>query len=579
MQMMKSKKWLISLGLAVVLVVAFALPACEPTEQSGWYTPGGDHIEFEISATTGEWGDIALMVTSDLQDLGMDVTRRVIDSSTYFEYLYEPNLGGMESFIAVNDPGPDPWSDWIWMIFGDPLNWGYLWNPVWYNNPDYDELFIDNYLVPNLSAKEEVLYGMQDILAEDIPAVFLTRNDMLAVHRTDNWGNWYNEMGGFVSWINEWSLREVTKLGDETQLRIGEMGFPPNLNMNDSALTYTNLGCLYLMFIYENLTFYPKVGEDLGAAYDFVPKLATNFTLSYEDDGKGGQNQVWTVDLREGVKWHDYDTEGKNFTADDVVYTVQNAMSKWGVSRPVDWDWVNNTSNPNYGTIMPEDMLVEKTGTYQVTLTYIDGWHQNEDYFPSFYQWKPIVPKHKFEGYDPLEITGDCIGTGPYMVEEFVPDEYLLLTRFDDYWGPLPEPETILFRQYQDLGQMLLAIEAGEIDNIDGYSVPHQKLADYMANPDIEVDIVPNMSINWLGFNLHPTAGYEPFQDLALREAIAAAINKQNIVDLVHGGYGDIVDNFLYPESPNRKPDLPNNEYDPEAARQILLDAGYTYVE
>jgi ABC-type transport system substrate-binding protein len=565
--------------LAVVLVIGIVITGCGGEEQSGWYTPGGDRIEFEIAATSGDWGDIALMVTSQLQDIGLDVSRRTLESATYFDYLYQPNLGGMEAFIAVNDPGPDPWSDWIWMMFADPTDWGLWWNPVWYDNRDYDDLMIANYLVADLPAKQAVLYDLQDILAEDVPAVFLTRNDLIGVHRTDNWDNWYNEMGGFVSWINEWSLREVTKVGAETQLRIGEMGFPPNLQMQDSALTYTNLGCLYLMIVYENLTFYPKVGEDLGAAYDFVPKLATNYTLSYEDDGKGGQNQVWTVDLREGVKWHDYNVTGEIFDADDVVYTIKNAMSKWGVSRPVDWDWVNNASNPNQYTITADDMLVEKTGPYQVEIRYIEGWHQNEAYFPSFYQWKPMVPQHKFEGYNPHNITGDYIGTGPWMVKEFSTDEYLILERFDDYWGPLPEAEEIVFLQYTGLAQMLLALESGEIDNIDGYSIPYQKISEYMADPDIEVGIVPNMSIHWLGFNLHPTEGYEPLLDLALREAIAAAVDKQAIVDLVHGGYGDIVENFLYPESPYIKPDLVNNEYDPEAARQILLDAGYTYVE
>jgi len=81
-----------------------------------------------------------------------------------------------------------------------------------------------------------------------------------------------------------------------------------------------------------------------------------------------------------------------------------------------------NTTNPNYGEITPDHILVETTAPLQVTFTFIDGYHQNEEFFPSAYLWKPIVPKHKFEGKDPHEVTGDYIGTGPYMLEEFVPD-------------------------------------------------------------------------------------------------------------------------------------------------------------
>jgi len=206
----KSKKWLISLGLAVVLVVAFAIPACtgEPTEY--WYTPGDEKISFEIATIGGRSNDIGLMAVTDLQDFGFDVTHRVLDSTTFFEYLYEPQLGGMEAYITANDPGPDPWSDWIWIMLADPLDWGYMWNPTWYNDERYNELWVENYIAPNLTAKEEVLHEIQEKLAQDVPLHFLVRNEFIAVHRTDNWGNWFNEMGGFVSWINEYSIREVT---------------------------------------------------------------------------------------------------------------------------------------------------------------------------------------------------------------------------------------------------------------------------------------------------------------------------------------------------------------------------------
>ena len=110
---MKSKKWLISLGLAVVLVVAFTIPACTPTQEAGWYTPEGEHIEFEISATTG-YTDVGLLVAEDLLNFGLNVTARALDWTTYYQYLYEPDKGGMQAFISAEEPSLDPWSDWIW---------------------------------------------------------------------------------------------------------------------------------------------------------------------------------------------------------------------------------------------------------------------------------------------------------------------------------------------------------------------------------------------------------------------------------------------------------------------------------
>ena len=584
---MKSKKWLISLGLAVALVVAFALPACNGGgDESGWYTPEGDLISFEISAVTGPYNNIALMVAEDLQDLGMDVSVSVLDSTTYYEYLYEPNLGGMQAFVSAEDPSPDPWSDWIWMMLSDPEDWGYMWNPTWYDNAEYNQLFIDNYVAaPNLTAKKEILYGLQQNLAENVPVIFLVREELIATYREDNWENWHVTMGGPVTWINEYSMREVTKAGNETQLRIGTTTLVSNLNMVQESLMYTNAGCLYLMMCYENLAGFPKVDEDLADAYNFVPKLATGYEWDSESDGTGGENQILRINLRQGVKWHDYDTEAKNMTADDVVYTLKYVTNKWGINKPINWTAVEE----NEWEILPEHVLVTKTGDYQVEFRFIEGWHQNEGFFPSVYIWDAVVPKHKFEGAeDPLAITGGYIGTGPYKVKEWVPDEYLLFERFDDYWAAgaegdpyweLPEAEQILWRLYSDFGAMWLALEAGEIDTVMGYGAPFAKYDDYVANPDLTVEVVPDLSVNYMGFNLHPTEGYEPLQDLALREAIAAAIDKQDIVDLVLGGYGEVADSWTYNESPNHNPSLPNNEYDPTEAENILLTAGYTYVE
>lgn len=84
-----------------------------------------------------------------------------------------------------------------------------------------------------------------------------------------------------------------------------------------------------------------------------------------------------------------------------------------------------------------------------------------------------------------------------------------MLERFDDYWGPLPEPEKVLFKLYPDLGSMLLALENGDIDTTAHEGVPHQKIADYMANPNIELEIVPVLPVNYLGCELSHNYCYQ----------------------------------------------------------------------
>ena len=580
---MKSKKWLISLGLAVVLVVAFALPSCGGGgDESGWYTPEGDLISFDINTISGVFGDIGLMVASDLQDFGLDVEEQVLDATTFLDYLYLPNLGEMQVAIYSEEPSPDPWGDWIWTLLADPEGLGEWWNPTWYDDERYNELIHLMPVAPNLTAKREILYEMQELLSEDLPMLYLVRPTILTAYRTDNWENWYNEIGGPETWLNEWSIREVTPVTNATRLNIGGLRSNSSINMEQSPLMYTDIGCLYLMFNYENLAFYPKVGPDEleanpDAAYEFVPKLATAYDVTYEDDETGGQNQVWAWTLRQGVKWHDYDTEGINFTSEDVVYTCKYVLNLQGASAPINWTAVE----ANAGEILPEHILVEADGDYTATMTYIQGYHQPEDYIPNWILWDAIVPKHVFEPdeRDPSEWDGNSIGTGPFHLVEFEPGEYWLFERFDDYWGDLPAVEELLHQRYGDSGPLFLALEAGDIDVVEAESVPIAKVPQYEANPDIVVEEMPGLRIIYMAFNLHPDEGYAVLKDQVFRQAIAYAIDKEEILDLVYQGYGEIPDGWCYRESGMHNPDLPQYEYNPNTARDMLLAAGYTYVE
>jgi peptide/nickel transport system substrate-binding protein len=91
-----------------------------------------------------------------------------------------------------------------------------------------------------------------------------------------------------------------------------------------------------------------------------------------------------------------------------------------------------------------------------------------------------------------------------------------------------------------------------------------------------KVETVTDLSIYTLGFNLHPDMGYEPLQDVVLRQAIAYAIDKQNIVDVAMGGFGEVEYSWTYNESPNLNPDLTKYDYDTTEAASILTAAGYT---
>jgi len=258
----------------------------------------------------------------------------------------------------------------------------------------------------------------------------------------------------------------------------------------------------------------------------------------------------------------------------------------WHYTKPTNWTAVEAGGGEE---ILPEHVLIWAEDDHTVKMKYLDGYHNPVGWVPNWWLWDPMAPEHVFgpagngtyAGWNanPKLWDGDGIGTGPFKVEEWVADDYVLFKRVDSYWGDLPAVKEFVHRMYGDRGTLFAALEAGDIDCVDAVPVPHASVADYQAHADIEVEFVGGMSIHYLGFNLHPTAGYEPLQDEVLRQAIAYAIDKQDVVDLVYGGNGEVPDGWIYLDSGMHNPGLPKYEFNTTTARNMLLAAGYTYVE
>jgi len=585
---MKSKKWLISLGLAVVLVVAFALPSCtgEPTEYlHSPYT--GEKVELTLTVPTipSDYVDMAGMIREDLRDLGIDASYTTMDHTTYLQKIYDPWEGGLEMFIYGLDPAYDPWSDWIWSSLSDPYYMGSYWNGAYWYNATYDELYWQNYHTANLSEKQDILYGMQAIVSDELPKYMMVRPDYIAAWRTDRWTNWHNDIGGVNLWTNFWSIQDAEAVDGATRMDIAFPADVPSLNVDSDVLDQTTLGCTYKNLVYECLGMCTKIEEGHeGDAYVFTPRLAVNYSVTTEYRTHPVYNttweaQVWTVGLREDAKWHD----GVNFTAYDVEYTCKNVLSPWEPDKPVTWQ--------AYEESWDEDDFVWWINVVDDhTIEFIYENPINPNYAPDWWLWNVIAPKHIFEPdpRDPCDWDGNKIGTGPFKYVEHEKDNYHHWTRNEDWWGDLPEVQDLYCRIIPTTSATVMALQAGEIDTFTEFPLPPSFIDALEADLDITVDIVPGITVVYMAFNLY-SDGYRdeegggpylepevnPLQDEVLRQAIAYAIDVQDIIDLAYQGYGQMVDSFVYPESPNHNPDLEMYEFNPTKARSMLEAAGY----
>ena len=151
----------------------------------------------------------------------------------------------------------------------------------------------------------------------------------------------------------------------------------------------------------------PQIVEGLlSHEPDLTPKplLAESWTVS--SDGL-----TWTFKLRKGVQWHD----GKPFTADDVVFTVEEVWLKHSPDTMSRWK--------------PLGLTVSKVDDHTILFNFKKAYAFTTNYLSSHFG--PIVPKHLFEGKDvptnPFNLKP--IGTGPFKFAEYVKGSHITLSK------------------------------------------------------------------------------------------------------------------------------------------------------
>jgi len=167
------------------------------------------------------------------------------------------------------------------------------------------------------------------------------------------------------------------------------------------------------------------------------------------------------------------------------------------------------------------------------------------------------------------ELVEKPIGTGPYMLEAWNRGEDVVLQRFDDYWGEPAKAQTAIFRWSAEAPQKLIELQAGTVDGID--NVAPDDIETVQNDPALQLVPRDPFNIFYVGFN----NTYPPFDNEQVRQAIAMAIDRQRIVDTFYPPGSSVADQFL-PEGLLARPtDSVWYDYDPEAAKQLLADAGF----
>ncbi|MGY4706363.1 ABC transporter substrate-binding protein [Candidatus Bipolaricaulota sp. J31] len=324
-------------------------------------------------------------------------------------------------------------------------------------------------------------------------------------------------------------LFSVSTLGGELVVAVSTE--PPTLDPTSNPAAAIDL--ILHHNLYEGLV---QVGPD-GT---FHPQLAETWEVT--EDGL-----TWTFKLRPGVRFHD----GSPCDAEAVRASFLRAMAP-------------DTLNPQpefYADIATVEVVDPHTVRFRL--------ERSIPYFLAILAQgdSVVVPVAPRTG---VPLGEHPVGTGPYRFVEWRPGDRIVLERNPDYYLPeIPKLSRITFRFISNDAARVLALRAGDVDV--AVDVPPQLAVELGRDPNFAVVSGPMNLVQIMAIN----NAREPFDDLRVRQAIAYAIDREKIIELVSLGYATPIGGPI----PTRMPyyvDLTGlYPHDPQRARELLTEAGY----
>jgi peptide/nickel transport system substrate-binding protein len=341
----------------------------------------------------------------------------------------------------------------------------------------------------------------------------------------------------------------------QTALIFGAVGEPVNLESGN--ITDNNS-------IYVQDQIYNRLVEAKPSSTDIEPGLATSWSASA--DGK-----TWTFKLREGVKFHD----GTDFNAEAVK---ANFERWWDPASPLGfrnagktfeiWGGLFGGSKGDKSSLLQAVNVVDPMTVAFVLSQPFAG-------FPSaiasgyFGIASPDAIKKAGASYGTASST--AVGTGPYVLKEWRTGDRIVLAKNPSYWGSgLPIQDQLVIRFITDPAARLAELRSGSIDfTVD---LAPDQLAEVEGDSNLKAVKRTSFNVGYLALN----PSYKPLANVKVRQAIAMAINRPEIVKAFWKDLATTDSHFL-PKSLESYQDktLQDYKFDPTAAKQMLSEAGY----
>lgn len=308
----------------------------------------------------------------------------------------------------------------------------------------------------------------------------------------------------------------------------------------------------------------------------FLPLMELDADLNFEgmlaDSITTEDNKNFIVHIDDAATWSD----GTPVTADDVVYTAlrlaspvigNTAMMYYVFEGVGDDGFVEEGAESIDGIQKVDDKTVQFTTKEEIPITTFEN---------SYARYLLTLPKHVIEQYSEEELSTaewfnhPDVVSGPFIVTDFDVDHYISYEANKDYWKGAPKIDKLNIK-IVDGSQLYAGLQSGEID------ITQQTMSDIPQEDYESVEALDNVDVVYGS----PVTNQSVFiqtknvPDVKVRQAMLYAIDRQQILEELLNGHGEIVDGFLSSASPFYDDSLTPVSYDPEKAKALLEEAGW----
>lgn len=298
--------------------------------------------------------------------------------------------------------------------------------------------------------------------------------------------------------------------------------------------------------IFSGLTRFNSQGE-------VEPDLAQGWETSLD-------GLTYVFHLRTGVRWHD----GAPFTADDVIFTI-------GLLQDPDYP-----GPPDIGNLW-RTVRVEKEDGYTVRFTLSEPFSPFLDYTTV-----GLLPAHLLEGIRAADLPGldfnlSPVGTGPFQIEEVQVEEgeitSILLRGCPHYYRPGPLLEHVRFRFYPSYQSAFRAYQAGEVEGVGQVTLENLPQA---RDEDLDLYSAQMARYVLIFLNLAREDELPFFQGQEVRQALLYGLDREGLVEQLLDGQGIVAHSPIVANTWAYDKEIRQYSYDPEQARALLDEAGWT---